>query len=61
MWLIINIIIMEFENIKAVKDACDKLGKKYVVVQGLVVDVDGYKHPGPQNLITDNIGTDVTE
>jgi cytochrome b involved in lipid metabolism len=52
---------MEFENVKAVKDACERLDKKYLVVGGHVVDIDGYRHPGPQNLLTDNIGTDVTE
>ena len=33
---------------------------KLVVYTNLVLDVGDFKHPGPQELIENNIGTDVT-
>ena len=41
---------------QAIKD-----GKQYVIYGDRVLDVATFKHPGPQKLITENIGKDVTE
>ena len=35
--------------------------KQWVIYDNAVIDVAGWSHPGPQKLITKNIGRDVTE
>ena len=52
---------MKFKNIEAVKEACEKEGKKYLVYGNKVLDVSKFDHPGPAELITDNIGKDSTK
>lgn len=38
-----------------------KNGKQWIVYDNAIVEVTGWSHPGPQKLITNNIGRDVTE
>ena len=38
-----------------------KNGKQWVIYDNAVLDVSGWSHPGPQKLITSNIGRDVTK
>ena len=52
---------MKFKNIEEVKEACEKDGKKYLVYGNKVLDVSKFDHPGPAELITDNIGKDSTK
>ena len=52
---------MKFKSIDAVKSACESENKKYVVYENDVLDVQKFEHPGPQELITENIGSDITE
>ena len=52
---------MKFKGIEGVKEACEKEGKKYLVYGNKVLDVAKFDHPGPANLITDNIGKDATK
>ena len=47
----------KFSDIEAVRAA----KRKYVVYQNQVLDVEGFEHPGSQELIEDNLGKDVTE
>merc|ERR1712226_471921 len=35
-------------------------GKPYIIYDNKVISVEGFKHPGPQKFITDNLGKDVT-
>ena len=35
--------------------------KQFVIYENRVINVEGFKHPGPQKFITDNIGKDVTK
>ena len=39
----------------------EKSNIKLVIYENLVLDVTDFKHPGPQNLIDENIGTDITD
>ena len=52
---------MKFDSIEDVTLECETNGKKYVVYRNLVLDVTKFEHPGPQELISDNIGTDITK
>ena len=36
-------------------------GKQFIIYDNKVVNVEGFKHPGPQKFISDNIGKDVTK
>ena len=52
---------MKFKSIDDVKLICDRDNKQYLVYENMVLDVEKFQHPGPQELITENIGTDCTE
>ena len=52
---------MKFKSIEDVKSTCERENKKYVVYGNDVLDVQKFEHPGPQELITENIGNDITE
>ena len=47
----------KFSNIDAVRAA----KRKYMVYQNQVLDMEGFEHPGSQDLIEDNLGKDVTK
>jgi len=51
---------MKFQNIEEVKEHCDKEGRQYLVYNNKVLDCSSFKHPGPTEFITANIGKDVT-
>jgi len=51
---------LRFESEHAVTEACRKDGKSYVIFEDNVLDVAKFVHPGPQSLITSNIGKDIT-
>ena len=38
-----------------------KIGKKYMLFGNQVIDVSEFKHPGPQNLIEENLETDIKD
>lgn len=49
-----------FESAEAVTEACRKDGKAYLIFEDQVLDVAGFSHPGPQALISANLGKDIT-
>ena len=49
-----------FETVNEVAKYGTKNNLKLVVYTNLVLDVGEFKHPGPQDLIDKNIGTDIT-
>jgi len=49
-----------FESPEAVLEACRRDSKSLLIYEGKVLDVSKFSHPGPQALITDSIGKDIT-
>jgi len=43
-----------------VKECCDRGDGYFVVLNDKVIDVEGFTHPGPQSLVTRNVGKDIT-
>jgi cytochrome b involved in lipid metabolism len=52
---------MLLKSLTELQDLCDREKKRYVAFEGKVLDVTEFSHPGPVNLITDNVGKDITE
>ena len=52
---------MKFKDIEEVSEVCQKEGRRYLVYNNSVLDCSNFKHPGPSEFITDNIGKDVTQ
>ena len=49
-----------FSDLGAVRGYCERNCEQYLVYNGWVLDVCGFEHPGPQNLVVSNVGKDVT-
>lgn len=50
-----------FESPEAVLEACRRDNKSLLIYEGKVLDASKFSHPGPQALITNNIGADITQ
>eukprot|EP00416_Gambierdiscus_australes_P025392 CAMPEP_0171062740 /NCGR_PEP_ID=MMETSP0766_2-20121228/5214_1 /TAXON_ID=439317 /ORGANISM="Gambierdiscus australes, Strain CAWD 149" /LENGTH=354 /DNA_ID=CAMNT_0011518549 /DNA_START=40 /DNA_END=1104 /DNA_ORIENTATION=+ len=50
-----------FKSVSEVEEYCRSEDKQFVVYHRSVLDVAGFKHPGPQTLIQGNIGKDITQ
>jgi 4-hydroxysphinganine ceramide fatty acyl 2-hydroxylase len=55
--------MLKFRCDQEVKDLCKQENKKYVIYKDVVYDVEEYMptHPGGQNLLEDEVGTDIEE
>merc|ERR1740121_1422748 len=53
--------MIAFDSVADVMEACRKDGKAFLVFEDRVLDVAKFSHPGPQALITSNIGKDITQ
>ena len=53
--------MQEFHYLSEVKQAAKEQNKLLVVYHNNVLDVTDFDHPGPQEDITGNVGTDITE
>ena len=56
-----NMKTMKFKNEQEVKDLCKTQNRQLMVYNNIVLDVSKFEHPGPQDLIVDNIGKDITK
>jgi 4-hydroxysphinganine ceramide fatty acyl 2-hydroxylase len=58
-------VLKVYANMNQVKEECEATGHRLVVYQNGVYDVSEFlekvRHPGGNNLIEENIGTDITE
>eukprot|EP01043_Picozoa_sp_COSAG02_P007598 COSAG02_NODE_230_length_28060_cov_5.226816_13_plen_313_part_00 len=50
-----------FSDLGALRDCCKANGGQFVVYNRWVLDVRGFSHPGPQQLVLSNVGEDVTK
>ena len=50
-----------FSDIGALRGFCELNREQFVVYNGWVLDVRGFSHPGPQQLVSSNVGKDVTK
>merc|ERR1740121_1129191 len=53
--------MIAFDSVADVMEACRKDGQALLVFEDRVLDVAKFSHPGPQSLITSNIGKDITQ
>ena len=52
--------MQRFSNLAAVRRRCERDREQLLVYNGWVLDVRGFSHPGPQHLVSSNLGKDVT-
>lgn len=52
--------MQRFNDLASVRSRCEHNGEQYVIYKSWVLDVSGFSHPGPQNLVLSNVGKDVT-
>lgn len=50
-----------FESPEAVLEACRRDNKSLLIYENKILDVGKFSHPGPQALIANNIGKDITQ
>ena len=49
----------KLDDVKKFFETNRESGKKYMLFGDAVIDVTDFKHPGPQNLIENNLETDI--
>ena len=52
---------LHFKTIEECMSYGAKNGQQWVIYDNAIVDVAGFRHPGPQKLISNNLGRDVTK